>query len=216
MAKTAPNGSAWAKKDVYFPEMQVFATATLSAYRTQTPERFSSYQTGWAEAYIVTPRTPMTAGAGWSFPSVRDNQVFPRTDRLTFWLQVANGSGANPPVSASAVGVIYEYEFEPKLRLDLPRSVRELHLAVYAEDGTVVGTHSSTQLEGGPAFDDDQTREQLLTEAYAVSGRARSSFQIAELRPDEMAQSADFRVDPSTGRAEPLNIQGSDQHPFRS
>lgn len=82
LAKTAYTGSAWAKKDVYFPEMQVFATATLSAYRTQTPERFSGFQPSWAEAYIVTPETPMTTGAGWSFPNVRDNQVFLRTDRL--------------------------------------------------------------------------------------------------------------------------------------
>lgn len=214
LVKTASSGSAWAKKDVYFPEMQVFATATLSAYRTQTPERFYGFQASWAEAYIVTPQTPMTAGAGWSFPNVRDNQVFLRTDRLTFWLQVSNGSASSPSVSASALGVIYEYG--TKLKLDIQKPDKELNLAVYTEDGTVIGTHTSTQMEGGPDFDEEEIREGLLSEADGVSGRGRSSFQIAEFRPDMMPTSADFRVNASTGRPEPVNISVSDQHPFRS
>jgi hypothetical protein len=46
------------------------------------PERFISFQSSWAEAYIVTPETPMSVVAGFPFPTRRDNTVFLTTDRL--------------------------------------------------------------------------------------------------------------------------------------
>jgi hypothetical protein len=212
LSKTASTGASWAHVDAYFPRLQVFANVLLSAYRTQTPESFTGFQPSWAEAYIVTPETPMTTlGFGISFPTTRDNTVFLTTDHLTFWLQVSNGGSSNPPASASAVGVIYD--FAPAATFDLKNSVKQLDLAVHTEDGTVIGTHKSIQLDGGPDFDEEETRERVLTEAHAVSGLERGALQVATFRPDELPATFDVRVNPSTGRAEALDT--GERHPFR-
>jgi len=214
LSKSSSNGSAWAQVNAYFPELQVFANVLLSAYRTQTPERFSGFQPSWAEAYIVTPETPMTTiGLGISFPARRDNTVYLKTDHLTFWLQVSNGGSPNPPTSASAVGVIYDYAASPTL--ELASAVQQLDLAIYAEDGTVVGTHRSFRLEGGPEFDEDETRERVLAEAYALSERKQDSLRVATLGYGQMPVHTDFRVDPSTGQAEPLSGQASGENLVR-
>jgi hypothetical protein len=122
LVKTASNGSSWTHVDAYFNETQVFANVLLSAYSYQLPERFMSFQPSWAEAYIVTPETPMSGGL-FPFPTRRDNTVFLTTDRLTFWLQVNNGGSNNSPTSASAVGVIYDYA--PAATFDFTKAVKE-------------------------------------------------------------------------------------------
>jgi hypothetical protein len=213
LSKSSSAGPAWAKVDAGFPEVQVFANVLLSAYRTQTPERFSGFQPSWAEAYIVTPQTPTTTIGGISFPTRRDNTVYLKTNRLTFWLQVNNGGSANLPTSASAVGVIYDTT--PSAAFELASAVQQLDLAVYAEDGTVVGTHRSFRLDGGPEFDEDETRERVLAEAYALSEREQGTLQVATFGYDEMPVNTDFRVNPSTGQAEPLGDQASGENPFR-
>jgi len=214
LAKTASNGPSWAHVDAYFPRLQVFANVLLSAYRTQTPEAFSGFQPSWAEAYIVTPETPMTTiGAGISFPTRRDNTVFLTTDHLSFWLQVSNGSSSNPPASASAVGIIYDYA--AAARSTLEKAVKYLDLAVHTQDGTVIGTHASVQLDGGPDFDEEETRERLLAEAHAVSGLERDSLVVTRLEHGEQSSGVDFLVDPSTGGAEGSRMGSVEQHPFR-
>jgi hypothetical protein len=199
LAKTSSNGPAWAHIDAYFPRLQVFATATLSAYRTQTPQQFTGFQPSWAEAWIVTPETPTTVIAGIPIPSRRDNTVYLATDRLTFWLQVSNNSSSNPPVSASAVGVVYEYAAAP--RLELASAVESLELAAYTEDGTVVSTHRSLRLEGGPPFDKEEARERFLAEAHALANAPQGSLNLATLQEGEMPTQRDFRVDVATGKA---------------
>jgi hypothetical protein len=213
LSKSSSNGPAWARVDAYFPELQVFANVLLSAYRTQTPERFSGFQPSWAEAYIVTPETPMSTLGGVSFPARRDNTVYLKTDHLTFWLQVSNGGSPNPPTSASAVGVIYDYG--PSPTLEMASAVQQLDLAVYAEDGTVVATHQSFRLKGGPEFDEDETRERVLAEAYAMSERKHGSLRVATFSYGQMPVHTDFRVDPSTGQAEPLSGQASAENLVR-
>ena len=215
LSKTASNGAAWARLDATFPQMTVFANVFLSEYRAQTPERFTGFQSSWAQAYIVTPETPMqTVGFGVTFPTRWDNTVFLTTDRLTFWLQAGNTSSNNPPTSASAIGNIYAYEVEPKRFIDTAKISNDLSLVVHTEDGTVVGTHRAVQFTDGPALDEEQVREAMLTEAHAVSGMARDSFRIASFSAGEVPP-GDFRVDPSTGRPEPVNVRPVDQHPFR-
>lgn len=201
LAKTATTGPSWTDVEAYFPETQVFANVLLSAYRHQSPGRFSAFQPSWAEAYIVTPQTPMSGGP-FPFPTRRDNTVFLTTDHLTFWLQVSNGSSSNPPTSASAVGVIYDYA--PAGTFDFKKALKHVGLAVYDDDGTVIGTHQSIQLAGGPAFDEEEVRERVITGAHHMAEREPGSLRLATFDHDVMP-AADFRVDPSTGRIEPLS-----------
>jgi hypothetical protein len=201
LAKTATAGSSWTSVEAHFPETQVFANVLLSAYRHQTPERFTSFQPSWAEAYIVTPETPMSGGL-FSFPTRRDNTVFLTTDNLTFWLQVSNGSSSNPPTSASAVGVIYD--FAPAANFDFKSTLNRLDLAVYDEDGTIIGIHQSVQLTGGPDFDEEETRERVLTGAHQMADREPGSLRLATFDYDAIPAGSDLRVDTSTGRIEPL------------
>jgi hypothetical protein len=200
LARTAANGAAWTNVDAYFPKTQVFANILLSAYRYQTPASFGGFQPSWAEAYIVTPETPMTHVGVVSFPTRRDPTVFLTTDHLTFWLQVSNGSSSNPATSATAVGVIYDYA--PAASFDFKDVARRLDLAVYDEDGTVVGIHQSVQLEGGRDFDDEQTRQRVLDEAHAMGEREPGSLRLAEVEYDALRSGTDLRVDTSTGRVE--------------
>jgi hypothetical protein len=202
LVKSASNGAAWTQVDAYFPTLQVFANVLLSAYRTQTPGSFSGFQPSWAEAWIVTPQTPMIPVGPILVPARRDNTVYVLTDRLTFWLQVSNGSSTNPPTSASAVGVIYDTT--PAAAFELVSAERQLALAVHTDDGTVIGTHRSFQLAGGPGFDDEKVRAQVLADAYVRSGREPGSLEIASFGYDEMPVSVDFRLNPSTGKPEPL------------
>ena len=163
----------------------------------------------------MTPETPMTTiGGGISFPTRRDNTVFLTTDHLSFWLQVSNGSSSNPPASASAVGIIYDYA--AAARSTLERAVKYLDLAVQTQDGTVIGTHASVQLDGGPDFDEEETIERLLTEDHAVSGLERDSLEVRRLERGEQSSVVDFLVDPSTGRADGSGTGSAQMHPFRS
>ncbi|MEU4603812.1 hypothetical protein AB0F43_12605 [Kribbella sp. NPDC023972] len=97
---------------------------------------------------------------GISFPTRRDSTVYLQTNFLTFWLQVSNGGSANRPTSASAVGIIYDTT--PDGAFDLKSAAQQLDLAVHTEDGTVLGTHRSLRLDGGPEFDEDEVRERVL------------------------------------------------------
>ena len=211
LVKTASNGPSWTHVDAYFNETQVFANVLLSAYSYQLGERFTSFQPSWAEAYIVTPETPMSGGP-FPFPTRRDNTVFLTTDRLTFWLQVNNGSSTNPPTRASAVGVIYDYA--PAATFDFTKAVKRLDLAVYDDDGTVLGTHQSVQLQGGPDFDEEEARDRVLAHANDQAGREPGSLRVIAFERDAMPYGTDLRVDPSTGRVEPLD--DPDTNPFRA
>ena len=65
-------------------------------------------------------------------------------------------------------------------------------------------TSRSRRMDGGPEIDADQTRDTVLAEAYAMSKRQQGSLKITAFGYDEMPTDTDFRVDPNTGRAEPL------------
>ena len=201
LSKTARNGAAWTSVDAWFPELQVFANVLLSRYSAQDGERFSSFQQHWAEAYIVTPETPMTSIGTVSFPSRRDNTVFLRTDRMTFWLQVNNGA---PGGSTAASAVCTIYDVARTADFDLPTLDQELHLAVFDDEGEVVASHRSLRLQGGPEFDEERTREEVLARTYAASRRADGSLTLTDYDPYGMAAGADLRVDTSSGRVSEL------------
>ena len=207
LTRTATQGGTWAKVDAYFPELQVFANVLLSRFGTQTPERFTPFQLSRVEAYIVTPETPMTSAGTVSFPTRLDNTVYLKTDRLTFWLAVNNGSSAMPGLHASAVGIIYDTS--AAAAFDMAEVVDRFDLAVYADDGTVVGTHRSYRLDGGPDIDRDRVVDSTLAEIQLASNRPASSLRVATFGYGKMPEDTDFRVDPATGRAEevaPLGV----------
>lgn len=154
------------------------------------------------------------SGGLFSIPTRRDNTVFLTTDHLTFWLQVSNGSSSNPPSSASAVGIIYDYA--PAATFDFTNALKRLDLAVYDEDGTVIGIHQSVQLTGGPDFDEDETRERVLTGAHQMAEREPGSLRLAAFDYDATPTGSDFRVDTSTGRVEPMSDPAGTGNPFRS
>jgi hypothetical protein len=191
LTKTAQSGAAWASIDATFPRMQVFANCLLSAYSATTPERFSGFQPSWAQAYIVSPDTPMThVGFGVRVPARLDSTVYLATDRLTFWLQVNNGGSANQATRASAVGIVYDMTPSPPSDMVLP--VRRLDLSVQDEDGAVVGTHLSLQLEGGEELDEEEISARVLSQAHVVSGREQGSLRVAHAAAEEPG--VDFRT----------------------
>lgn len=212
--RSTAGGPAWAQVEAYFPNMQVFANALLSAYATQTPDSFAGFRPSSAQAYIVTPETPMIDAGGILIPARKDNTVYLMTDHLTFWLEVNNGGSQNPATSAWAVGVIYDTT--PSAVFNLASPVQQLELAVHTEDGTVVGTHQSFRLDGGPEFDEDETRERVLAQAYASSKRDQGSLRVATFDHGQMPVDTDFRVNPSTGQAEPLRDQVAGENPLLS
>ena len=82
------------------------------------------------------------------------------------------------------MGVIYNTT--PSAAFALESAVQQLDLAVYAEDGSVVGTHRSFRLEGGPEFDEDEARKRVLAEAYVLCEREQGSLRVATFGYDEM------------------------------
>ena len=130
--------------EAYFPELQVFATISLSMYRTVA---FSPPTTFWnAEAYI---------GPASSSPV---NTVYLKTGHLTFTLEVQSAT-------ASAVFSIYDTAQEARFELAKPED--RLDLGIYDEVGNIVGTHSVVQLPGGAKIDESAVREQVLAGAKA-------------------------------------------------
>lgn len=196
LARTSWQGSSWAYVDAYFPELQVFANIFLSAYRTRNSEQFAAFEPTWAEGYIVSPATPTTRIGGASIPTQRDSTVYVKTSQLTFRLQVNNAS-------ATAVGTIYDAT--PTFSIREP--VQQLDFAVHEEDGTVLGTHRAVRLEGGPEIDEDEVRERVLATGYALAEREQGSLRVAAFDARAMATDTDFRINPSTGQAEPVGIE---------
>lgn len=131
--------------EAYFPELQVFATISLSMYRTfafTIPTRYWN-----AEAYI---------GPAIAIPP---STVYERTGHLTFTLEVVSAQ-------ACAVFSIYDYDLQAA-RSEMAKPEHRLDLAVYDEVGNVVGTHGVVQLPGGAKIDEDVVSERVLAGARA-------------------------------------------------
>jgi hypothetical protein len=180
LAKKDTGSGNWDTVEAYFPELQVFATISLSMFLARPPESGRT-----AKAYIGT------------FASASDdnapNTVYKRTGHLTFTLAVLNAQ-------ASAVFSIYHYEQAAISEMAQPE--HRLDLAIHDEAGNVVGTHRVVQLPGGAKIYEDAVREQVLTEARArIEDRALDVTAIdLEAIPDRQS----FRIDPSTRKPLPL------------
>lgn len=188
-----PQGSLWRTVEAYFPELQVFATISLSMYQTQNAAQFAGFEPRFAETYIVSSETPMITVGGVSVPTRRDNTVYLRTGHLTFNLQVQN-------TTASAVYSIYDTS--PAALFELVEPEDRVELAVHDQAGNVVGTHSAVQLPGGKAIYAEEIREQVL--AAARASNEERTLDVAVMDPKEMPDGAEFRIDPSTGGPVPI------------
>jgi hypothetical protein len=181
--RSAPSsGAFWDTREAYFPETQVFATIQLSRYGNE-----GTSQPQFAEAYIVSSETPMTTVAGVTFPSRRDSAVYLRTGHLTYQLEVQSAF-------ASAAFTIFDATPEAVFR---PTEVdRELRVAIYDDDGYVVGTHRAVRLRGGEDFDDEATLERVAQSARARTDRR---LNVAAIDVSELPEGADFRIETSSG-----------------
>jgi hypothetical protein len=166
--------------EAYFPELQVFATISLSTYRVFTSPLPTTY---WnAEAYIG-PHSATPAAT-----------VYQRTGHLTFNLEVVSAQ-------AYAVFSIYDYDLQAA-RSEMAKPEHRLDLAIYDEAGNVVGKHGVVQLPGGAKIDEDAVRERVLADAQArIEGR---TLDVAVIDPAAIPEGLDFRIDRSTRKPLPL------------
>jgi hypothetical protein len=166
--------------EAYFPELQVFATISLSTYRVFTSPLPTTY---WnAEAYIG-PHSATPAAT-----------VYQRTGHLTFNLEVVSAQ-------AYAVFSIYDYDLQAA-RSEMAKPEHRLDLAIYDEAGNVVVKHGVVQLPGGAKIDEDAVRERVLADAQArIEGR---TLDVAVIDPAAIPEGLDFRIDRSTRKPLPL------------
>jgi hypothetical protein len=187
-----PQGALWDSREAYYPETQVLATIQLSRYGTQNSGQFAQFEQRFAEAYIVSSETPMTTVGTVTFPSRRDSTVYLRTGHLSYLLEVQNSF-------ASAVFNIFD--MTPASVFELTEAERRLDVAVFDDEGHVVGTHRAVRLRGGADFDDDATMERVLATARVRSDR---DLDVAAIEISEIPHGADFRIDIATRRPVPL------------
>lgn len=187
LARNSSSSSvSWDSHEAFFPVTQVFATIQLSRYGND-----GAVQPHFAEAFIVSSETPMDLIAGVLVPR-RESVVYLRTGHLKLRLQVQRAF-------ASAAFTIFDAT--PDAASQPTEVERELHVAVYDDDGYVVGTHKAVRLRGGDDFDDEATLERVLQTARAQSN---TTLHVAPIDVGELPDGADFRIDTSSGRPMPL------------
>lgn len=187
---SSTTSAAWATREIYFQELQVFATIQLSRYGTSNNSQFG----GSAETYIVSSQTPMTTAGPVSFPSRRDNTVYLKTDHLEFNLEVIN---------AFASAHLMVFDNTRKGLLDRAKIVDQFDLALFDEQGHVVGLHGVSRFDGGADPDLDAISEGALARA-----RAQHVDAVLDLAPVDLSEvppGADFRIDPATRRPTPTD-----------
>ena len=181
----------WATHEARFPNLPILAHIQLSSLYLQDNERFESFRRQYALAYIETVNTP--AGL-WGFPMPNketDNNVWLETDHVTFQLQ------AEGVVTCSAFGLIHD---RSSAASNAGRVADSLDLAVFDDDGLVMGTHRVVQLEGGQRLNADEIRDQVLERAIAESDR---NIDVVAVDLAGIPQNAEFRIDVRTGRPAP-------------
>ena len=65
------------------------------------------------------------------------------------------------------------------------------------------------RLQGGPDFDEEETRDRVLASAEDQGGRDPESLRVIAFERDGMPPTTHLRVDPSSGRVEPLGDRTS-------
>ena len=181
----------WATHEARFPNLPILAHIQLSALSLQNNERFEMFRRQYALAYIETVNTPSGV---WGFPMPNketDNNVWLETDHVTFQLQ------AEGVETCSAFGLIHD---RSSAASNAGRVADSLDLAVFDDDGLVLGTHRVVQLEGGQRLNTDEIRDQVLERAVAESDR---NIDVIAVDLAGIPPNAEFRIDVRTGRPAP-------------
>ena len=114
---------------------------------------------------------------------------------LTFVLKTEGIEGC------SAFGLIHDRGGQKILS-----SVKKtLSLAVFDDDGTVVGRHIEEQLEGGEKLHPEDIQEQVLRRASAWTDR---NVDVAQVDLTGLPPNADFRINTRTRRPVPPKDAG--------
>lgn len=201
--RTGPD-LGWVTKRTSFSEQWVWAHISLAGYRLSFPEQYPYFQPAYAEAYIVSPQTPIEHAGPVSFPAadrIKDTQVSMKTSWLEFNL-TTNGVGGN------AVAVIHG------LRPDEADSHDPIHLGfeqenvrlfvTYDEQGLVRGVHEEVQLPGGETRDDGVVRDVVIEQSRVrlldLGDEASVDLETMLVHPDEVRDGVELRVNPESGR----------------
>jgi len=110
-----------------------------------------------------------------------------RTGHLTYHLEVQN---------AYASAAFTVFDATPEAHFRLAQVERQLDVAIYDDEGNVVGTHRTVLLHGGEDFDDAATLEHALQTAQARTGR---SLNATTVDMSHLSDGAAFRIDTSSG-----------------
>lgn len=184
----------WASHTAWFGTTDILATIQLSNVSIQEPGTFQGFRSRYAMGYIETVNTPVITIGGWTFPNpnkLTDNMAWLRTNHVTFRLQAADVT------SASAFGLIHDRSAGAGslMRADVMRS---FDLAVFDEDGTVVGTHTEAQLTDGRALEpQDDVSERILGRATAEADR---KLDVVPVDLAALTGEGGFRIDTRTKR----------------
>lgn len=181
----------WATHEARFINIPILAHIQLSAFSIQNGQNFAAFQRQYALAYIETVLTP--AGF-WGYPNPNketDNNVWLETDHVTFQLQ------ADGVETCSAFGIIHDRSAGSADRGTVKDT---LDLAIFDDDGLVVGTHRVVQLEGGRGLDADEIQGQVLDRAAAQSDR---NVDIVPVDLTGVPANAEFRINLRTRRPVP-------------
>jgi hypothetical protein len=184
-------GLGWATHEAEFANRRILAHIQLSALHLQDGDTFQMFRQQYALAYIETVNTPSGI---WGIPNPNketDNNVWLTTDHLTFKLQV------DGVVTASAFGLIHDLDSgaDSEAKVTYSRD-----LAVFDDDGRVVGTHRVVQLDGGRRIDLDAVQERVLERAVAQSDR---NVDVVPVDLDGIPADAEFRINLRTRRPAP-------------
>ncbi|ASD22862.1 hypothetical protein B7495_12805 [Cryobacterium sp. LW097] len=184
-------GLGWATHEAKFPTLPILAHIQLSSVHLQDGDRFQMFRQQYALAYIETVNTPSGI---WGIPNPNketDNNVWLTTDHLTFQLQV------DGVVTASAFGLIHDLSAGAGSEAKVTYS---RDLAIFDDEGRVVGTHRVVQLEGGGRIDLDDVQERVLERATARSDR---HVDVVPVDLEGIPPDAEFRINLRTRRPAP-------------
>ena len=185
----------WITHRVTFEPRPILAHIQLTALSMQNGERFQPFRRQFAKTYIETTKTPV---GPWGPMANEETDNFVWMDNageLTFVLKTEGIEGC------SAFGLIHDRGGQKILS-----SVKKtLSLAVFDDDGTVVGRHIEEQLEGGEKLHPEDIQEQVLRRASAWTDR---NVDVAQVDLTGLPPNADFRINTRTRRPVPPRDPG--------
>lgn len=186
----------WKTYRATFSPRSILAHVQLSAVKMVNGESFQPGRPQYAVSYIqIKPES------AWSLTGPTNNQ---ETDNFV-WMEAAREVTfvltAQGIVSCSALGLIHDRGSQ----MTLSSVVKTAHLAVFDDEGIVVGRHTEEQLEGGEKFDLEDIQEQVLRRATAWTDR---DVDVTPVDLTGIPPNAEFRINTRTRRPVPPRDPG--------